>query len=104
MLFGEVRKSSEAELVQKFKITQFPTLLVITDPTNFEGEVYTGDMKIDRLNKFLNNYSYKTFVYEKKLDFVQLTDQKYRTEGLCGKRSSNLCFIFFTTKSAATLL
>jgi len=35
---------------------------------------------------------------------VQLTDQRYRTEGLCGKRSSNLCFIFFTTTTASPLL
>ena len=56
------------------------------------------------MTKFLNNYSYKTFVFEKKLDFVQLTDQRYRTEGVCGKRSSNYCFIFFTTGSTAGLL
>jgi hypothetical protein len=77
---------------------------VITDPTNYEGELYTGDLKIDRMTKFLNNYSYKTFVFEKKLDFVQLTDQRYRTEGVCGKRSSNYCFIFFTTGSTSGLL
>ena len=77
---------------------------MITDPANYEGELYTGDLKIDRMTKFLNNYSYKTFVFEKKLDFVQLTDQRYRTEGVCGKRSSNYCFIFFTTGSTAGLL
>ncbi len=56
------------------------------------------------MNKFLNTFSYKTFVFEKKIDFLQLTDQKYRTEGLCGKRSSNLCFIFFTTANTVELL
>ena len=104
LLFGEVRKTSEKELVDRFKVTQFPTLLVITDPQGYEGERYTGDLKIDRLNKFLNTYSYKTFVFEKKIDFLQLTDQKYRTEGICGKRSSNLCFIFFTTANTVELL
>ena len=74
LLFGEVRKSSEQALVEKFKVTQFPTLLAITDPSGFEGEMYTGDLKIDRLTKFLNNYSYKTFTFDKKIDFLQLTD------------------------------
>jgi hypothetical protein len=69
-----VRKSSEQALVEKFKVTQFPTLLAITDPSVFEGEMYTGDLKIDRLTKFLNNYSYKTFTFDKKIDFLQLTD------------------------------
>jgi hypothetical protein len=69
-----VRKSSEQALVEKFKVTQFPTLLAITDPSGFEGEMYTGDLKIDRLTKFLNNYSYKTFTFDKKIDFLQLTD------------------------------
>jgi len=78
--------------------------LVVTDPAENQGDKYEGEMKIDRMTKFLNNYSYKTFVYEKKLDFLQLTDQRYRTEGLCGKRSSNLCFIFFTTQSSSSLL
>jgi hypothetical protein len=44
--------------------------LVVTDPVGYEGEAYTGDLKIDRLNKFLNNYSYKTFAFEKKIEFV----------------------------------
>lgn len=49
-------------------------MLAVTDPDNFEGEVYSGELKIDRLTKFLINYSYKTVTYEKKLDFLQLTD------------------------------
>jgi hypothetical protein len=103
LLFGEVRKTDTA-MINNFKVTQFPTLMVLTDPASFEGEKYSGDLKIDRINKFLNTYSYKTFVFEKKIDFIQLTDQKHRTEGLCGKRSSNLCFIFFTTANTIGLL
>jgi hypothetical protein len=58
LLFGEVRKS-EADLIQKFKVMTFPTLLAVTDPFTHEGETYSGELKIDRLTKFLNNYSYK---------------------------------------------
>lgn len=78
LLFGEVRKSSEGDLVAKFKVTQFPTLLVITDPQAHEGEVYSGELKIDRLTKFLNQYSYKQATYEKKLDLIQLTPAAYK--------------------------
>jgi len=69
LLFGEVRKS-EADLIQKFKVTAFPTLLAVTDPFTHEGEAYSGDLKIDRLTKFLNNYSYKQASYEKKLEIT----------------------------------
>lgn len=69
LLFGEVRKSSERELIERFKVTSFPTMMVITDPHGYEGEKYEGELKIDRLTKFLNQYSYKTATYEKKLDF-----------------------------------
>jgi Thioredoxin len=103
LLFGEVRKNSETDLVQKFNVQQFPTLLVVTDPQSFTGEAYSGELKIDRLTKFLNTYSYKTAVYEKKLDFLRLTPQVYR-QGVCSKRSSNICLIFFTTTSVAELL
>ena len=48
-------------------------MLVITDPHSHEGEKYEGELKIDRLTKFLNQYSYKQATYEKKLEFSQLT-------------------------------
>lgn len=99
LLFGEVRKSSQSELITKFGVTQFPTMLVITDPFTFESEKYADELKIDRLTKFLNQYSYKAASYEKKLDFTQLTAAAYRQQSLCGKRTSNICFIFFTSSS-----
>ena len=39
LLFGEVRKS-ETELIEKFKVTQFPSLLVVTDPFEYESEIF----------------------------------------------------------------
>ena len=53
LVFGEVRKS-ETDLITKYKVTQFPTLLVISDPHAYEGEAYQKDMKIDLITKFLN--------------------------------------------------
>jgi hypothetical protein len=39
LVFGEVRKS-EADLIARFGVTQFPTMLVIVDPFTNEGEKY----------------------------------------------------------------
>jgi hypothetical protein len=39
LLFGEVRKS-DTELVKAFKITKFPSILVVTDPFTYEGTLF----------------------------------------------------------------
>jgi hypothetical protein len=56
--FGEVRKS-ETELIEKFNINKFPSLIVITDPYEYQNEQFQGEFKIDLLNKFLNKYAYQ---------------------------------------------
>lgn len=48
LIFGEVR-ASDAEMVKKFNIESFPTIMALTDPDNFQGEVYTGELKVDQL-------------------------------------------------------
>lgn len=45
------------------------------------------------MTKFLNNYSYKNAVYEKKLEIQNLSLSKYKTQGLCGKKSKNICLL-----------
>lgn len=48
LLFGEVRKHTEQELFDKFKISQTPTLMALTDPYSYQGEIYkTDEIKID---------------------------------------------------------
>ena len=49
LVFGEVRRGSEPELVKRFTVQTFPTLLVVTNPDIPEFEVYNGEFKIDRL-------------------------------------------------------
>lgn len=44
--FAETR-ASETELIAKFGIETFPTLLVLTDPEGYQGEKYEGEMKPD---------------------------------------------------------
>ena len=93
LLFGEVRQSEKA-LVDKFNVKTLPTLMVITDPYEYTGEVYSGDLKIDQLTKFLNQYSYKTATYEKKLEILTMTEEKYK-QGLCARKSRNICLVIF---------
>ena len=46
LVFGEVRHT-EAELVAKFKVAEFPTLLVVTDIETLTGDKYSGEIKVD---------------------------------------------------------
>lgn len=73
----------------------FPTLLVVTEPTEATSDVYQGELKIDRITKFLNNYSYKSATFEKKVEIQELTSSRLKTQGLCAKKSSNICLILF---------
>jgi len=41
LVFGEVR-TSETELIKKFGITKFPTLLALKDADSLEIDVYEG--------------------------------------------------------------
>ena len=66
-MFGEVRKS-DTELCQKFNVNVFPSMLILTDPYEYGTEPFTGEFKIDLLNKFLNKYSYSAPKYEKKAE------------------------------------
>lgn len=34
-------------MVKLFGVTQFPTIMALTDPENYVGEKYEGEMKID---------------------------------------------------------
>jgi hypothetical protein len=43
-LIGEIRRSNDV-LIKKFGIEKFPTLMVLTEPENFGGEIYEGEMK-----------------------------------------------------------
>jgi len=56
---GEVKQSS-TELIKKFNIQKFPTIIALTLPENHEGEKYEGEMKVDQLQKFMSNFAYST--------------------------------------------
>lgn len=88
---GEVRSSDE--LSQKFKIEKFPTLLVVTDISEYQGDIYEGEMKVDQIQKFLNSYAHSSQPKKvnKKMEFEKLTEKK--EQSLCS--SSKMCLIVF---------
>ena len=68
LIFGEVKQKYEKELYDKFGITKVPTILALTDPYNYKGEIYeTAEMKIDQLKKFLSNYAFSQKKQEKRI-------------------------------------
>lgn len=84
--FGIVRKIDDAagpdSLFTKFNIQKTPTLLALTEPQNYVGEVYdTTEMKIDQLKKWLSNYAYQTVKVEKKVELHKLTEKLSKTAG-----------------------
>lgn len=110
--FGIVRKIDDAAspdgLFAKFNIQKTPTLMALTEPTTYVGEVYdTAEMKIDQLKKWLSNYAYQTVKVEKKLEMHKLTEKKTKTGvsmGVCHHKSSNLCLILFLNGKGDALL
>lgn len=46
LTFGEVKQAEEG-LVKLFGIDKFPTIMALTDPENYSGEKYEGEMNID---------------------------------------------------------
>lgn len=57
LLFGYVR-ASETELLEKFDIKTFPTMLVLTEPEEYKGDIYTGPTEMIKLQDFFRPYAY----------------------------------------------
>lgn len=92
--FGEVRQS-EKELIQRFGITKFPTLFVISDEENYKGVPYTEEFTRDSMQKFLNKYAYQLKQIEKSVSIQELTINIYSKQNICNKNDGkNICLIY----------
>ncbi len=69
LVFGEVNQS-KTKFIDKFevinssfgsenKITTFPSILVLTNPEDYKGIMYQGDLNRDKIEAFLNEYASK---------------------------------------------
>jgi len=93
--FGEV-KQAEASLLKQFGVTVFPTIIALTEPEDYKGEKYEGEMTVDQLSKWVSTYAYSSPKKIEVTDFQELTEKKVKNGMLCGPKSSNICVIVFT--------
>lgn len=99
--FGEI-KQSEEELIKQFGVDKFPTIMALTEPEDYKGEIYEGETSsVDQLTKWVSGYAYSTPKKVVPTDFQELTERKYKNSQLCGEKSSNICVIIFTESDAA---
>ena len=92
--FGEVRQS-EKELIQRFEVNKFPTVVVVSDPENYKGVAYDGTLNRDSLEKFLNQYAYQTKKIEKEATIKELTNDIYNKQKICNESDGkNICLIY----------
>jgi len=87
--FGLIR-SSEKTLLEKFKVNNFPTLMIIND-TEAEGVKYTEEFTKDRLNKFLRKFKYEKLKTPTNL-LRKLSKTLWNT-GRCGSGDNKMCFL-----------
>jgi len=99
LAFGEVR-SSEEDLIKKFKVEKFPTLLVLSDPEYYISIPYEGEYKRDEMSKFLRSFAYsKRQEKDTSGKFEEFTSV-VKQSGSCDIRDPSLCFYAIGTQAA----
>lgn len=93
--FGEVRQSSKT-LISKFKVQNFPTVMVVTDALAFRGVSFEGEFKRDPIANFLREYAYSNKQAAPSAGNGQLAELTERMikEGRCGDADDKLCFLY----------
>ena len=95
LIFGEVHKS-QTELVELFKIKEFPTLMVMLDEEKNKYEIYKRKMDYDSLKSYLNKFATKkkSFTVTK---VKEMNYNIYNTLGTCSNTDGkNICLIYLT--------
>lgn len=94
LYFGEIR-STEQELIQRFSVKKFPSLVIVTDSENYVGAFYEGAFNRDSIGKFLGQYAYSTIKAEVKAIVRELTSVIYDKEKMCSdKDGKNICLLY----------
>lgn len=96
--FGEIRQS-ENELCQRFKVKNFPTLMVMSDGEQYTGVNYEGVLKRDYIEKFLNKFAYDSSLSKsselKSTEVKELDDKLYNKYNNCNSNDNkNICVIY----------
>lgn len=95
-IFGFIKKS-ETALARQFNVNKFPRLLLL-EPNNENPIVYTNELKLDAINKFLKPYSSKIYKYTPKpIQLKELTSSSHLS--LCGPEFKQICVIISSTSA-----
>ena len=95
LIFGEVHQSQK-ELVQLFKIKEFPTLMVMLDEEKNKYEIYKNKMNYESIKSYLSKFTTKKKVVNDN-KVKELNYNIYNTLGTCSNSDGkNLCLIYLT--------
>ena len=93
LIFGEVHKT-QTELVELFKIKEFPTLMVMLDEEKNKYEIYKKKLNYESLKSYLNKFAVKTktAVVTK---VKEMNYNIYNTLGTCSNSDGkNVCLLY----------
>lgn len=92
IIFAEVLK--EDPLTAKFGVTEFPTLMLLTDSPNYKGKKFEGSMTKTLIMHFLSEQvlSNQAKFKPNSGSVAQLTKQKLDW-GTCGVKDNSFCFV-----------
>ena len=98
LIFGEVHKT-QTELVQLFKIREFPTLMVMIDEEKNKYEIYKNKMNYESIKSYLNKFvNKKKTVNTNKIK--EINYNIYNTLGTCSNSDGkNICLLFLTKEN-----
>ena len=92
IIFAEISKDDP--LTSKFNITDFPTLMLLTDPINYKGKKFEGSLTKSLIMHFLNEevISGQTKFKPNAGTVSKLTKEKVEW-GTCGAKDKTFCFV-----------
>ena len=95
LIFGEVHKS-QTELIELFKIRDFPTLMVMIDEEKNKYEIYKKKMDYENIKTYLNKYATKQKSYTL-TKVKEMNYNIYNTLGTCSNSDGkSICLIYLT--------
>ena len=90
-------------MCQRFGVTIFPSVVVISDEENHKGVRFEGTLNRDSLEKFLNQYAYSVKKKEEIISVKELTHDVYAKQRLCSESDNkNICLIYYSDNENLT--
>ena len=95
LIFGEV-KQTEKDLIELFKVKNFPSLIVVLDEEKNKKDIYKGKITYENIKSFLSKYANKKKdVQTNKVK--EMTYNIYNNLGICSSSDlKSICLIYLT--------